>query len=130
MEMIVIQRTSQFRFDNSHAPALHGEDKRLINCRTVDVNQLMPLKYHWAWEHYINGCANHWMPTEVAMATDIATWKNGSLSDAERQFLSRSAVRVLQKGEYRLADVAALVLRAASGARVGDAAMPESLEPA
>jgi signal transduction histidine kinase len=41
-----------------------------------------------------------------------------SLSDAERQFLSRSAVRVLQKGEYRLADVAALVLRAASGARV------------
>ena len=40
-----------------------------------------------------------------------------SLSDAERLFLSRSAVRVLQKGEYRLADVAALVLRAASGAR-------------
>jgi CheY-like chemotaxis protein len=41
-----------------------------------------------------------------------------SLSEAERQVLSRSAVRVLQKGEYRLADVAALVLRAASGARV------------
>ena len=36
-----------------------------------------------------------------------------SLSEAERQFLARSAVRVLQKGEYRLADVAALVLRAA-----------------
>jgi CheY-like chemotaxis protein len=42
-----------------------------------------------------------------------------SLSEAERQFLSRSAVRVLQKGEYRLADVAALVLRAAAGARAG-----------
>ena len=57
-----------------------------------------------------------------------------SLSDAERQFLSRSAVRVLQKGEYRLADVAALVLRAASGARAGggDLAAParETLEPA
>ena len=36
-----------------------------------------------------------------------------SLTEAERQFLSRSAVRVLQKGEHRLADVAALVLRAA-----------------
>jgi CheY-like chemotaxis protein len=36
-----------------------------------------------------------------------------SLTDAERQFLARSAVHVLQKGEYRLADVAALVLRAA-----------------
>jgi signal transduction histidine kinase len=44
-----------------------------------------------------------------------------SLSEAERQFLSRSAVRVLQKGEYRLADVAALVLRAAAGARAGTA---------
>jgi signal transduction histidine kinase len=37
-----------------------------------------------------------------------------SLSEAERQFLSRTAVRVLQKGEHRLADVAALVLRAAA----------------
>jgi signal transduction histidine kinase len=36
-----------------------------------------------------------------------------SLSEAEREFLARSTVRVLQKGEYRLADVAALVLRAA-----------------
>ena len=41
-----------------------------------------------------------------------------SLTEAERQFLSRTAVRVLQKGEHRLADVAALVMRAATGARV------------
>jgi DNA-binding response OmpR family regulator len=56
-----------------------------------------------------------------------------SLTDAERQFLSRSAVRVLQKGEYRLADVAALVLRAAAGARAaGQAGTGSSaaLEPA
>jgi signal transduction histidine kinase len=39
-----------------------------------------------------------------------------SLSEAERQFLARSAVRVLQKGEHRLSDVATLVLRAAAGA--------------
>jgi CheY-like chemotaxis protein len=56
-----------------------------------------------------------------------------SLTEAERQFLSRSAVRVLQKGEYRLADVAALVPRAAAGARMGpgwSTSAPESLEPA
>ena len=46
-------------------------DKRLINCSTVDVNQLMPLKYKWAWEHYLNGCANNWLPTEVPMGKDI-----------------------------------------------------------
>jgi len=39
-----------------------------------------------------------------------------SLSEAERRFLARSTVRVLQKGEHRLSDVAALVLRAAVGA--------------
>ncbi len=41
-----------------------------------------------------------------------------SLTEAERQFLARTASRVLQKGEHRLADVAALVLRAAGTARV------------
>ena len=40
-----------------------------------------------------------------------------SLTEAERQFLARTASRVLQKGEHRLADVAALVLRAAGTAR-------------
>lgn len=44
-----------------------------------------------------------------------------SLSEAERQLLSRSAVRVLQKSEYRLADVPALVLRAAAGPRANPA---------
>lgn len=40
-----------------------------------------------------------------------------SLTPAERRFLGRSAVRILQKGEHRLGDVAALVMRAAQGAR-------------
>lgn len=39
-----------------------------------------------------------------------------TLTDAERQFLTRTAVRVLQKGEHRLADIASLVLRAAERA--------------
>ena len=40
-----------------------------------------------------------------------------TLTEAERQFLARTAVRVLQKGEHRLADIAALVMRAAMRAR-------------
>jgi ribonucleoside-diphosphate reductase beta chain len=67
-------------------------EKRLINCHAVDVNQLMPLKYAWAWEHYLNGCANHWMPTEVAMGADIALWKSckGKLSADERLVIMRN----------------------------------------
>ncbi len=66
------------------------DSKRLINCQQVDVNQLMPLKYHWAWEHYVNGCANHWMPTEVPMGKDIATWRGTELTEAERRVIMRN----------------------------------------
>lgn len=66
------------------------EDKRLLNCAAVDVNQLMPLKYEWAWEHYLNGCANQWMPTEVPMQRDIELWRSNTLTDAERQVILRN----------------------------------------
>lgn len=64
--------------------------KRLINCNAVDVNQLMPLKYKWAWEHYLNGCANHWMPSEVAMTKDIELWKSNTLTEEERRVIMRN----------------------------------------
>jgi ribonucleoside-diphosphate reductase beta chain len=65
-------------------------EKRLINCNQVDVNQLMPLKYKWAWEHYLNGCANNWMPTEVPMGKDIEVWKSNTLSEDERRVIMRN----------------------------------------
>lgn len=65
-------------------------DKRLINCNKVDVNQLMPLKYKWAWEHYLNGCANNWLPTEVPMGKDIELWKSDKLSADERRVIMRN----------------------------------------
>ncbi len=66
------------------------EDKSIINCQ-ADVNQLMPLKYKWAWEKYLAGCANHWMPQEVNMTADIALWKNpNGLTDDERLLVKRN----------------------------------------
>lgn len=66
------------------------KDKRLINCQAVDVNQIWPIKYHWAWEHYLNGCANHWMPNEVPMQRDIELWRSKELSDGERLLVMRN----------------------------------------
>ncbi len=66
------------------------EEKRIINCAQVDVNQLMPLKYHWAWEHYLNGCNNNWLPTEVPMQRDIELWKSGELTEDERRVILRN----------------------------------------
>lgn len=65
-------------------------EKRLINNARVDVNQLMPIKYSWAWEHYLNGCANHWMPTEVPMNQDVEIWKSSRLTDDERLVIMRN----------------------------------------
>ena len=65
-------------------------EKRLINCAKVDVNQLMPIKYSWAWEHYLNGCANHWMPTEVPMNQDVEIWKSDRLTKDERLVIMRN----------------------------------------
>ncbi len=75
---------------SSSSNRFDATDKRLINCNQVDVNQLMPLKYNWAWEHYQNGCANHWMPTEVPMTKDIETWRSDKLTDAERHVIMRN----------------------------------------
>ena len=66
------------------------DEKAMINCR-VDLNQLVPFKYDWAWQKYIDGCANHWMPQEVNMTADVATWKNPEgLTDDERRIVMRN----------------------------------------
>ncbi|WP_159558124.1 ribonucleotide-diphosphate reductase subunit beta [Alcanivorax sp. S71-1-4] len=66
------------------------DDKRMINCR-ADLNQLVPFKYDWAWQKYLDGCSNHWMPQEVNMSADVALWKNPEgLTDDERRIVKRS----------------------------------------
>jgi ribonucleoside-diphosphate reductase beta chain len=66
------------------------DEKAMINCR-ADLNQLVPFKYDWAWQKYIDGCANHWMPQEINMTADVATWKNPEgLSDDERRIVMRN----------------------------------------
>ncbi|MEO7010648.1 MAG: ribonucleotide-diphosphate reductase subunit beta, partial [Caldimonas sp.] len=57
------------------ARRVNAADKRIINGKT-DVNQLVPFKYKWAWEKYLATCSNHWMPQEINMSRDIATWKD------------------------------------------------------
>ncbi len=72
------------------ASRIHVDDKKIINCR-ADLNQLVPFKYKWAWQKYLNGCANHWMPNEINMSADISLWKNpAGLTDDERLIFKRS----------------------------------------
>ena len=72
------------------AARISVDDKRMINCR-ADLNQLVPFKYRWAWQKYLDACANHWMPQEINMSADIALWKNPyGLTEDERLIVKRN----------------------------------------
>ncbi|MGK0674636.1 MAG: ribonucleotide-diphosphate reductase subunit beta [Halothiobacillaceae bacterium] len=74
----------------SGAARIDVSEKRIINA-TADVNQLLPMKYTWAWEKYLAACNNHWMPTEVSMQADIALWKSrDGLTRDERHMVMRN----------------------------------------
>ena len=88
--MTCCNTTTAFPEPHDLARRIRAGDKRLLNCRAVDVNQLMPLRYKWAWEHYLNGCANHWMPSEVPMQRDAELWKSNRLTADERLVISRN----------------------------------------
>jgi len=72
------------------AQRIHVDDKQIINCR-ADLNQLVPFKYTWAWDKYLTGCANHWMPNEINMSADVALWKDpNGLTEDERMIVMRN----------------------------------------
>lgn len=72
------------------AARINAADKRMINSR-CDSNQVVPFKCQWAWDKYLQGSANHWMPQEVPMMADIALWKSpNGLSADERTIVMRS----------------------------------------
>ena len=81
---------AETKTENAKHQRVRVEDKRIIN-GSADVNQLVPFKYKWAWEKYLNGCANHWMPQEINMSRDIALWKDpNGLTDDERLLIKRN----------------------------------------
>jgi len=66
------------------------DDKMMINCN-ADLNQLVPFKYDWAWQKYLDGSANHWMPQEINITNDIVLWKSeDGLTEDERTIVKRN----------------------------------------
>ncbi len=72
------------------AERIRVEDKRIINC-PLDLNQLVPFAYPWAWKKYLTSLHNHWVPEEINMSADIVLWKsaNGLTAD-ERIIIMRN----------------------------------------
>lgn len=61
----------------------------LISRELESVNRILPHKHKFAWELFLNGCANNWMPTEISMQNDIKQWKNEEITDDEKLLVKR-----------------------------------------
>ncbi len=87
---VVAFTPSSVQVDVASTERVTVDQKRMINCR-ADLNQLVPFKYQWAWQKYLDACANHWMPQEINMSEDVKLWSSADgLSDDERTIVKRS----------------------------------------
>ena len=71
-ERAVAEYNKQFTFGER----VLAKNKRLINAKT-DLNQLIPFKYSWAWQMYLDSTAGHWMPQEITTyARDLQSYEH------------------------------------------------------
>jgi ribonucleoside-diphosphate reductase beta chain len=78
--------------DPNHRPIIERgagrvdvNERKIINGGGADVVQLWPIKHKFAWDAYNVGNANHWLPTEISMQSDIEQWRSQHvLSEDER----------------------------------------------
>lgn len=61
------------------------EGKRVVAGRETLAFNLLPLRYHWAYELYQKMKANHWEPEDIPMQRDAEQWRSAdALSDLDR----------------------------------------------
>ena len=71
---------------NKGAAPVNINNRKVINGGDADVMQLYPMKHTFAWDAYMAGNSNHWLPTEISMQRDIEQWKSTTvLTDDERK---------------------------------------------
>jgi len=91
-------------------PPIQASDKRLV--RGGDsINQLMPFKYPWAWNFFLQAQKNHWGPMDVNMTGDVSDYEHkltpsmkhvfehviGYLSTADIMALRNVSLAVMEK---------------------------------
>lgn len=87
--------------------------KRVINGRETMTFNLLPLKYHWAYDLYRKMKANHWEPEDIPMQKDIEQWRSDrALTDVDR-WIIRMAIGYFSAAEGIVGDNILHVVREA-----------------
>jgi ribonucleoside-diphosphate reductase beta chain len=72
-------------YQGANSLAAKVNQRRVIN-GDDDVVQLYPIRHRFAWDAYLAGNANHWLPNEISMQKDVEQWRsNSALTDDERR---------------------------------------------
>lgn len=70
---------------NKGAGVVDINKRKIINGEDADVMQLYPMRHTFAWEAYLAGNANHWLPTEISMQRDIEQWRSTTVLSADER---------------------------------------------
>jgi ribonucleoside-diphosphate reductase beta chain len=62
---------------------------QLLTDNVAGVNRILPHKHKYAWDLFLKGCANNWMPTEISMQNDIKQWKGDEITEDEKLLVKR-----------------------------------------
>jgi len=102
--------TKTFTLDETKARAAL-DAKRVINGRETMTFNLLPLKYHWAYDLYRKMKANHWEPEDIPMGKDIEQWRSDkALTDVDR-WIIRMAIGYFSAAEGIVGDNVLHVVR-------------------
>jgi ribonucleoside-diphosphate reductase beta chain len=72
---------------------------KILDRNKSGVSQLIQSPNSWAIDLWRKGCANHWMPQEVDMSTDIKQWKNNGFITEDEKLLVKRTLGLFAMGE-------------------------------
>jgi ribonucleoside-diphosphate reductase beta chain len=103
MSILIKVGTRTYALDEAKAQAAIAA-KAIINGRKTMTFNLLPLKYHWAYDLYRKMKANHWEPEDIPMQKDVEQWRSDkALSEVDR-WIIRMAIGYFSAAEGIVGD--------------------------
>tara|TARA_R110002096_G_scaffold24760_13_gene77980 strand:- start:1717 stop:2802 length:1086 start_codon:yes stop_codon:yes gene_type:complete len=78
--------------------------KRVINGRDTMAFNLLPLKYHWAYDLYRTMKNNHWEPEDIPMQKDVEQWQSADAISENERWIIRMGIGYFSAAEGIVGD--------------------------